>query len=109
GEGNTVGIGKGACHIVDTHYRHVATVHAGGEHGVDLHEFRLTDRGTALLVIYRIIPYDLTPIGGGPEDMTVDSVVEEIDIETGEVLLHWSGLENIPLHESDMPPQLMSP
>lgn len=107
GEATDTGVGRGAVHIVDRRYRPVATVRAGGEHGVDLHEAVLTERGTAIVVSYQLVRHDLTPIGGAADAPTVDSVVEEVDVETGAVLLHWSGLEHIPLGESDMPATLM--
>lgn len=106
GQATNTGVGKGVGYIADSSYRIIATVNAGGEHGVDLHEFLLTDRGTALVVSYQVAPYDLSPIGGAEDAMTLDSVIEEVDVATGEVLFHWSGLASIPLHESDMPAQL---
>jgi hypothetical protein len=106
GQATTTGVGTGAGYIADRNYRIIGTVHAGGDHPVDLHEFLLTDRGTALLVSYQPKPYDLSSIGGSEDAMALDSVVEEVDVATGEVLLHWSGLAHIPLPESDMPAAL---
>jgi hypothetical protein len=106
GTATDTGVGNGAGYIADRSYRIIATVHVGGGHPVDLHEFLLTDRGTAILVSYQAKPHDLSPIGGAEDALTLDSVVEEVDVATGEVLLHWSGLESIPLAESDMPAML---
>ncbi|WP_339154101.1 arylsulfotransferase family protein [Actinomadura luteofluorescens] len=103
GEATSTGVGMGTCYVADTSYRVIASVRLGGDRPADLHEFLLTDRGTALVVGYQNRPWDLTPVGGSPDGTAIDSVVEEIDVATGEVLLHWSGLEHIPLGESDLP------
>jgi hypothetical protein len=103
GEATNTGAGNGTCYIADTGYNVIATVTAGGGQSVDLHELALTDRGTALLVGYRPVRHDLSPVGGAEDGMVLDSVVEEIDVATGEVLLRWSGLDHIPLGESDVP------
>lgn len=107
GTATDTGVGHGVGYIADLNYRIIATVEAGGEHRIDLHELLLTDRDTAIVVSYQTVPHDLTPIGGDEDQLALDSVVEEVDIATGEVLLHWSGLEAIPLHESNMPPKLI--
>ncbi len=103
GRSTNTGVGSGTCYVAGADYRVIATVRAGDGGPVDLHELVLTDRGTALVVGYRPTPYDLTPIGGPDERLVLDSVVEEIDVATGEVLLHWSGLDHIPLSDSDVP------
>ncbi|MFI0367320.1 arylsulfotransferase family protein [Actinomadura sp. 1N219] len=103
GEPTMTGVGMGTCYIADTAYRVIATVRAGGDQPVDLHEFLLTERGTAVIVSYQTKPCDLSGIGGSAAGRVIDSVVEEIDVATGEVLLHWSGLEHIPIEESDVP------
>ena len=107
GTATDTGVGIGTGYIADRNYRIIATVHAGGgTQPIDLHEFLLTDRGTAIIVSYQTKQHDLSPIGGAEDAIALDSVVEEVDIATGRVLLHWSGLESIPLHESDMPAAL---
>lgn len=102
GEANRTGAGYGTCHIADTRYRVIASFTAGG-HPADLHELTLTERDTALVVSYRTRTWDLTSVGGRTDGQVIDSVVEEIDVASGEVLLHWSGLDHIPLSESDVP------
>jgi hypothetical protein len=103
GAATSTGVGVGKAYIADRSYNVIATVEAGGGEPVDLHDFVLTDRGTAVLVSYQLKEHDLSPIGGAADGVAIDSVVEEIDVATGEVLLHWSGLEQVPLEESDMP------
>ncbi|WP_067460425.1 arylsulfotransferase family protein [Actinomadura macra] len=106
GEATRTGAGTGTCYIADTSYRVIAALRMGGDMPADLHELLLTDRGTALLVGYHPKPHDLSPVGGREDGLILDSVIEEIDIATGEVLLHWSGAESIPLGESDLPVQM---
>lgn len=94
------GTGAGVGHILDTRYRPVATVRASHGVAVDLHEFQLTDRGTALLVGYPVVRHDLSAIGGPADGFVHDNRVQEIDVETGRVLLDWSALEHLDLAES---------
>ncbi|MGW2315080.1 hypothetical protein, partial [Actinomadura luteofluorescens] len=52
GAATETGVGDGTGYVLDRRYRTVATVRAGGGQPFDLHEFLLTERGTALLVSY---------------------------------------------------------
>src|SRR5262249_53432445 len=58
--GLIVGDGRGEGEIYDTAYRPVATVHAGNGYEMDLHEFELTPRGTALVLAYNRVPRNLS-------------------------------------------------
>jgi hypothetical protein len=92
--------GQGEYVIMDGRYREVGRVHAGNGLDGDHHEFLITDRDTALVTIYAEVPYDLSPFGG-PEDGTVaEGVVQEIDIESGEVLFQWRSLDHAPIEET---------
>ena len=53
--------------------------------GGDLHDLELTDEGTALIPVYKIVPHDLTPIGAYADGEAIDSVIQEVDVETGRV------------------------
>jgi hypothetical protein len=64
GHTDATGHGHGIYVIADTHYRIIATVRAGNGLEGDLHEFRLTPRGTALLTIYHTVTGDLRPAHG---------------------------------------------
>lgn len=94
------GTGLGAGIILDQSYQPVATVRAGNGALVDLHEFRLTARGTALLIGYPVEPMDLREVGGPQEGYAHDCRIQEVDVATGEVLFDWSGLDHIGLAES---------
>ncbi|GAA1585505.1 hypothetical protein GCM10009678_80090 [Actinomadura kijaniata] len=103
GTATDTGVGVGTAYIADLNYQIIASVQVGGGHSADLHEFLLTDRDTALVVSYQERSVDLSELDGPADGTLIDGVVEEIDVATGEVLLHWSGLEHIPVQESDMP------
>ena len=97
------GIGNGHYVIVDDHYRHIATVQAGnGLHG-DIHEFLITPENTALITVYREIPYDLGPWGGARKGALDEGVVQEIDIASGRVLFEWHSAEHVDPSESFEP------
>src|SRR5262249_27356462 len=80
-----------------------ASVKAGNGYEIDVHEFLLTSKGTALVTIYAPKTVDLTPVGGPSTYQTLDSILQEIDIATGKVLLEGHALDHIPLTDSYAP------
>lgn len=62
---------------------------AAGGLGGDLHEFRITDKGTALISVYEVDKGDLSSLGGAVNGKIWDCLVQEIDIETGALLFEW--------------------
>ena len=58
------GEGQGVNDVYDHAYRQIAVVAAGNGYQADLHEFRITPRGTAFITVYNHIPYDLSALGG---------------------------------------------
>ena len=98
-----LGHGVGSYVIADTSYRRLASVNAGNGHSGDLHEFLLTDRGTALLTSYLVTRRDLRAVGGSKDGTIQDAMFQEIDIETGRVLLEWHSLDHIPITDSYWP------
>jgi hypothetical protein len=96
------GAGKGV--IKDSGYRTVAEVDAGGGLQADLHEFRLTPRGTALLTAYPTATHDLSALGGPSDGYIYDCHVQEVDIATGKLLFDWAASDNVPVTESYVKP-----
>jgi len=99
-------LGSGAGHgvIVDTSYKTIAHVDAGfGPDTADLHEFQLTPRGTALLTAFRIVPADLSAVGGPKHGRAVDGVVQEVDVASGRVLFTWHSIGHVAFGESYTP------
>ena len=97
------GVGQGVGRIFDTSYKHVAEVQAGNGYHADVHEFLITPEGTALITIYNEVNVDLTSIGGPASHPTLDSILQEVDIATGKVLLEWHSLGNVSLADSYSP------
>ena len=95
-----VGHGVGEYVIFDGSYREKARVRAGNGLQGDLHEFLITPEDTALLVAYAPRRWDLSPIGGPVDGMVWEGIVQEVDIETGEVIFEWHSLEHVGIEES---------
>jgi hypothetical protein len=94
------GHGDGVGVILDEAYTEIARVSAGNGVEADLHEFTLTDRGTALLTVYETVPADLSAIDGPAKGHIYDCRVQEVDVASGEVLLDWKALDHIPVDET---------
>ena len=92
--------GGGIGIIADSSYRVIATVKGGNGYPADIHEFRLTPRGTALVLAYRAVKWNLRELGGPRKHALVDSIAMEIDIKTRRVLFEWHSLGHIPLRDS---------
>jgi hypothetical protein len=94
--------GAGHYEIYDESYRRVAQVHAGYGYMGDLHEFRLTSRGTALLTAYAQATGEIpTPDGRSTRRAAYwYCVAQEVDVATGEVLLHWRSDHHVPFSAS---------
>ncbi len=97
------GHGIGGYTIAGLDYAPLRTVQAGGGLRGDLHEFTLTERGTALLTSYNIVRRDLRSVGGYNGGQIQDAIFQELDLASGRVLLEWHSLDHIPLSESDWP------
>ena len=90
------GTGKGKGMIYDQDYKRIATVRAVGKDlEADFHEFKLTDKGTALLGAYR-----KTRSKG---KQVVEGVLQEIDVKSGKVITEWHSLDGVPPSDSYEP------
>ena len=92
------GYGQGEFVIADRGYREVARVRAANGLSGDLHEFLLTEEGTALFATMTTVP-PLRP--GGPALQT--AVLQEIDVASGRLLFEWHSLDHISPDESNQP------
>jgi hypothetical protein len=97
------GLGTGTHVIVDGGYRTVARVPAGGGRQSDLHEFLITDRGTALVTSYELRERDLTGVGGPTKGPVIGGVVQEIALPSGRVLFEWRSLDHVAIEETHAP------
>lgn len=92
--------GRGEVVMLDSSYQEIGRVSAGNglvEGGADFHEYRITDDDTMLWVAYVPTQTDLSGIGGPEDGWVTDGVIQEIDIDTGEVLFEWSSLDHVPV------------
>jgi hypothetical protein len=94
------GVGAGEDVIYDSSYRQIAVVRAGNGLTADLHEFRITPQGAALITAYYPVYWDASSLHGGAQQIVLDSIVQEIDIKTGLVLYQWDSLDHVPLADS---------
>jgi hypothetical protein len=94
----------GSCYyIMDNTYRVIKTVAAKYGFTSDIHEFLITPANTALFLSTRAIPMDLTGYGGPAKGYVQDFSIQEIDLQTDNVLFFWDALKNIPLSASYQP------
>lgn len=66
----------------------------------DLHEFLLTDEGTALLTIYEPTTADLSSVGRSTDSYIYDSLFQEIDLHTREALFQWRASDHYSFTET---------
>ena len=104
-EGHHTGFGQGEYVLLDRTYREITRVHAGNGFDGDHHEFLITPEDTALFTIYNKVPMDLSSAGGPKDGVVLDGIVQEVDVETGEVLFEWHSLEHVALDESYYEPR----
>ena len=94
----------GSCYyIIDSTYQVIKTVVAQYGFTSDVHEFLITPANTALLLSTRAVPMNLTPYGGPAKGFVQDFAIQEIDLQTDNVVFFWSALQNIPLSNSYEP------
>lgn len=93
------GIGNGSGYIANANYEVIATV---GQ-GLDLHEFLLTEDGTAFVIKFEEVPADLSSVGGPSNGTVWDCIVQELDVATGQPVFEWRGSEHVPVNQSDIP------
>src|SRR3954469_15002287 len=92
------GKGDGNYAIVDSSYRPVARVRPGNGLVGDIHEFKLTPRGSGLMTIFHRVRSGGRRGPGG--------AVQEVETATGRVLFEWHSLGHVALAESyEHPPR----
>ena len=98
------GYGRGEYVIADSSYREITRVSAGNGYQGDHHEFLITPQDTALITIYGKVRRDLSSVGGSKDGKVLDGIVQEVDIETGEVIFEWHSLDHVKPEESHAKP-----
>lgn len=98
------GHGHGHWTFLNKHYDQVGILRAGNHKISDKHELHIVNGKTALLQVYQPVPRDLSAFGGKKnQQWVVDSIFQELDIETGEVLFEWSSLDHVSPADSVLP------
>jgi hypothetical protein len=94
------GHGSGAAYIADTHYKIIKKLTLPAGYTPDIHEFRLTPDGRALITSYKTVTHDMSSIGGPTSAQMDDGLAYVVDVATGKVLHTWSALAHIPLTDT---------
>jgi hypothetical protein len=95
-DGHSAKHGVGEFVIMNSAYEEIASVTTTGA-GADYHDMTLTADGTALLLSSPVVPADLTDVGGPADGYVFDGVIQEVDVESGEVLFEWRAFEHVPI------------
>jgi hypothetical protein len=99
-EGYYTGHGQREYVIFDASYREIARLKAANGYNGDHHEFLISPQDTALISIYEAVPWDLSSIGGSRRGVMYQGIVQELDIQTGEVLFEWQSFHHVGLEET---------
>lgn len=96
------GHANGFCLVYDEDYNLKYNVSAVGLHGAlaDMHEMQVTENATVIFSTYWNIPYDVSPIGGPPDGLLMDSGFQEVDAATNELLFSWAASDHFAITES---------
>ena len=99
-EGYYTGYGQREYVIFDDSDREIARFTAANGFNGDHHEFLISPQDTALIAIYEAVPWDLSYIGGSRRGVMYQGIVQELDIQTGEVLFEWQSFHHVALEET---------
>ncbi|MGH9293611.1 MAG: arylsulfotransferase family protein, partial [Acidimicrobiales bacterium] len=92
--------GRGHYVVADSNYATVATVHAADGLSGDLHDFFLTERGTAVLTAYGTAEADLSGLGGSKSGTYLYGVIQEVELATGKLVFSWRSDHHVAFGES---------
>jgi Arylsulfotransferase (ASST) len=95
--------GDGHYVLANSRYEVIKRVYATDGLSGDLHDFLITDAGTALFTCYGTARADLRSLGGSADNLYYYGVVQEVDIATGKLLFHWRSDHHIPFSYSYAP------
>lgn len=93
--------------LLDDAYRQIRTIEADKPGtALDFHEFNLLEGGSkAIVVIFQPVQGDLAAYGITQGlGWILDSVFQEIDLESGKVLFEWRARDHVPLPETSIKP-----
>lgn len=94
------GHGLGLSYIADERYNVIDTVTPGGELSSDIHEFRLTPDGRALITSYQEVVTDLSAVGGPKDGRIYNCIASVVDVARRQTLFQWDALAHVPVSDS---------
>ncbi|KAJ5719795.1 hypothetical protein N7493_007373 [Penicillium malachiteum] len=97
------GHGLGSYAMLDSHYIHRFEVTPVGHFEGDIHDFHISEDGTALIVIYDLKQANLLEFDGPNHGFIYDGVFQEVDIATGELIFEWHFSDHVPFSASYTP------
>lgn len=102
------GIGNGYAFGYDQEYHEVGRVAAEkmDRVGADAHEFTITAENTAIVTVYETLRWDLSPYTdaeNAADGYIRDSIFQEINLDTFEVVFQWRASEHIDMAYSYEP------
>ncbi|KAF2167303.1 hypothetical protein M409DRAFT_66300 [Zasmidium cellare ATCC 36951] len=102
GGDNGHGHGSGHYFMYDKHYNLIGKVNAVGGYGADLHSFTILPNDHALVTIYDKVGTDLAEVLGRPHPgkWMWDSMFQEINLETNELVFEWRASHHFAFSES---------
>ena len=92
--------GNGSYVMLDSSYQLYKRVTPVGQVGGDLHEFKITPNGTALMSVYEPTPADLSAHGIAGQGWIYDSIFQEVDIDTGDLIFEWRASEHFDISDT---------
>ncbi|KAJ7717285.1 ASST-domain-containing protein [Mycena metata] len=94
--------GSGFALILNSKYEVIRNISAVNPERTDLHEFRIPQPAakTALLTAFNPVQLDLTSVGGLANGWYLNSIIQEVDINSGRVLFNWTSADHIAFDES---------
>jgi hypothetical protein len=86
--------------LLDSSYTEIRSFSVSG-YTTDVHEFRISPDGTRVLMMaYNPVTMDLSEHGGSANAQVTDAIIQEQDIESGEVTFEWHSLDHIEVTET---------
>lgn len=75
---------------------------------IDVHECQVTQDNTVIISIYAARPYDVTAVGGPANGSLTDSIFQEIDPVTNEVIFTWAAIDHFDITDSVIPYEVIT-
>nr|QOV03411.1 hypothetical protein HMg6365.t1 [Hypomontagnella monticulosa] len=94
------GHGAGTIIMLDKSYSLFKEIKAANGLDADLHDFRITEAGTALITVYEMVQHDLKDAGKNHIGPVWDCIIQEVDLETGLSVFQWRALDHWKLSDS---------